>query len=1111
MSDAKDALPGIAQLAPRGAAGTTFVGRAGERTELRAALDEVLGGRGRLILLAGEPGIGKTRLADELATEAAAQGARVAWGRCWEGEGAPAYWPWTQILRSLIQGDDAAAGVVRSVPLLAALLPEFQASGDPGAGTPEPMAITALGSAEPQGERFRLFDAVLVFLQTIARTKPLLIVFDDCHVADTTSLLLLRFIARDLRRLPVMLVVTYRDTEVQVNTHFGELMADLGREGATLRLLGLSETDARRLIEVSAGRAPDDASVEALYRATEGNPFFLTEIVRLLISQKQLFRVGGGLGAFRIPDSVRVAIRRRVRLASEMTQGALNVAAIVGREFDVAVIRAAVKLPLKQLTRAMDEAEACGIVTRLSGVAGRYRFSHALIPETLCHDLPQARCRQIHLRIARTIEGMHRANLAPHLAELAYHYARALPAGPWEKAFEYARRGAQHAQALLAYQEAARLCEMALAALELQQPVDEKQRCEILLRLGEAQYGAGLFNHTREAFQRAAASARSLGSAEHLAHAALGFGMPPLSPYHLDETLLRLLEEALAALPDRDGPLRAMVLSRLAAELYWSADRQRGAALSRRAVEMARRLGDHATLIYVLYTHHLAAWSVDNLDERLRIATEIVGLAEDPSSRRWATSVWGLRAHYLHFADLLETGDMRAVDEAIERYASLAAKLQQHLGYEELARATRALMDGRFDEAERMADQAMAVAQRLERRARPFRQAINSLMLILRREQGRVAELMPIFGPVGTRATHAPLARCALALCLAELGRRDEAAAELERLAGDDFASLPRDGGWMATMVLLTEVCVFLRDRDRAAALYRLLVPYAARNATLDVHVCYGSVAHYLGMLAETMGDHDRAAADYEAALQFNLEMGASVWVAHTRYHYAVTLLARNHPGDRDKAAALAAAALITAESLGMRSLAAKLRALEGLDLSAIAGPGGTVTILFTDIQDSTGMTERLGDRRAQEVIRLHNAIVRQQVAANQGFEVKSMGDGFMIAFASARSAVLCAIAIQRAFATYNAQHGDASIRVAIGLHTGEAIREAGDFYGKTVILAARIGAQARGGETLVSATVRELTDGAGDLRFDAGREVALKGFAGTHRLYALLWDESPQ
>jgi class 3 adenylate cyclase len=192
-----------------------------------------------------------------------------------------------------------------------------------------------------------------------------------------------------------------------------------------------------------------------------------------------------------------------------------------------------------------------------------------------------------------------------------------------------------------------------------------------------------------------------------------------------------------------------------------------------------------------------------------------------------------------------------------------------------------------------------------------------------------------------------------------------------------------------------------------------------------------------------------------------------------------------------------------------MKALLEQIRDLRGVDLRAEAAPDGTVTILFTDIENSTPLTEQLGDLRAQELLNAHNAIIREQVAAQRGFEVKSMGDGFMIAFSSARRALLCAIAIQRAFAAYSAANPGTAIRVSIGVHTGEAIKQSGDFYGKAVIIASRIGARARGGEILVSSTLKELTENTGDLQFDEGREVELKGLAGSYRLYSALWDSA--
>jgi class 3 adenylate cyclase len=1081
-----------------------FVGRKRELAEMRTALDETMAGRGGLLLLSGEPGIGKTSLANLVATEAAARGAVVAWGRCWEGGGAPAFWPWIAVIRAYLSNRDLHP--LDTIPAhardyVAKLLPELRGSEAAPAEAEQFAAASGLSSGEPADQRFRLFDAIATLLASLARHRPLVIVLDDCHLADPASLLLLRFVARDIHRLALLVIVTYRETEVSRDPELAQLMAELGREGSRISLRGLTVADVAEFVATAAGTRPYQRMIERLMSATEGNPFFVSEIVRLLVAERQLGRDDAeDFGSFRIPDSIRVAIRRRIALISEPARNALTVASVVGHEFDLPMIRDACGLPIEQLIAALDEAEDCGLVSEVADNIGRYRFDHALISETLYDDLSRRDARELHLRIAKTIETLHGSALEPQFAKLAYHYHAALPLSPLDKTIACAQRGAQNARAMLAYEDAARLFEMAIQALEMSQPVDEKLRCELLLSMGEALHAAGLFNRTRSAFELAAKSAKIIGSAEQLARAAIGFGLPPSTPGTIDHKLISLLEEAAKSLSENDSALLAMVLARMASEFFWAHDPRR-TALAGQALEIARRVNDPFALLYVLFTRHTALWEPENLPERLAATGEIIRLAEDTGNQTWA-----LRARYMRIADLLELGDIPAVDSEIEQYSKLAAELRQHLGYEHLARATRALMDGRFEEAERLANQTLEVAGRLERRTRPFRQAVNSQMLILRREQGRLRELEPFFRSNRARLRRSPLALCAMAFCYSELGQRNEARSIFEELAAGDFESLPRDMGWYSMLVLLSEVCCAIGDSARAAVLYRLLAPHEARNAILDIHVCYGSVAHYLGTLSVAMGELDRAQTHFESALRFNLKMGARPWVARTRYHYAAMLVARGNPGDREKANQLAELAQASAESIGMKALAERVRELRGLDLRAGAAPDGTVTILFSDIENSTPITEQLGDLRAHELLQAHNAIIREQIAAHQGFEVKSMGDGFMIAFSSARRALLCAIAIERAFAAYTAEHPDTPLRVSIGIHTGEAIKETGDFYGKAVIIASRIGAKARGGEILVSSTLKDLTENIGDVQFDAGRDVQLKGLTGVHRLYAVNW-----
>jgi len=344
---------------------------------------------------------------------------------------------------------------------------------------------------------------------------------------------------------------------------------------------------------------------------------------------------------------------------------------------------------------------------------------------------------------------------------------------------------------------------------------------------------------------------------------------------------------------------------------------------------------------------------------------------------------------------------------------------------------------------------------------------------------------------------------------------------------------IPEDANWVTSMALLSEVAAYLRDVPRCQWLYDHLLPYAKRNIVVGGGwTCHGNAERFLGLLAHALGRFEAADRHFRAARRANASIGAHPLVAVGRFEHARLLVDRAAPGDRERANALLGQALETAYDLGMRALVDRALALRvrmqgiesadvGSSIDAVASvveeerpdlrghtaPDGTVTILFSDIEGSTELNERLGDQAFFELLREHNALVREQVAANGGFEVKSQGDGFMIAFASARRGLECAVGIQRAISARNEARPEQPLRVRIGLHTGEAIREGDDFFGRDVNLAARVAAQARGGEVLVSALLKDLTKGAGDFRFDGGRETELKGLAGRHRVFALEWE----
>jgi len=380
-----------------------------------------------------------------------------------------------------------------------------------------------------------------------------------------------------------------------------------------------------------------------------------------------------------------------------------------------------------------------------------------------------------------------------------------------------------------------------------------------------------------------------------------------------------------------------------------------------------------------------------------------------------------------------------------------------------------------------------------------------------------------------------PVYAMALARIYAAANDREHAREVYEPFARSGFA-FPKDGNYHNCLHLAAETCVALGDRDGAAALYEKLLPTAGVYAYYGAGIAMiGPLSGQLGMLATLLERYDEAEAHFEQTLAGLEALRAWPWLAQVQYDFARMLIARDAPGDRGRALELLNQALERAQSLEMkplleRALATKLE-LQGAgsgafdqqrsidivafqveqqrpDLSTTAAPDGTVTLMFSDMEGFTAMTERLGDLKAREVIRRHNRIVRDQLEAHGGYEVELQGDGFLLAFSSARRALHCAIGIQRAMASHSASNPEQPLRVRIGLHTGEALREADKFFGRTVILAARIAAQAKAGEILVSALLRELTHSSGDVRFGSDRRLTLKGIVEPQQVYPVDWAE---
>jgi class 3 adenylate cyclase len=1102
-----------------------FVGREAELDQLRAALEDALSGRGRMALLVGEPGIGKTRTAEELCTYARLRRCQVLVGRCYEGEGAPPYWPFVQAIRTYAH-EREPKGLLSELGSGAAEVAELVSEVRerlPGLPRPAP--------ADPQQARFRLFDGVTTFLRNASREQPLVVVLDDLHWADRPTLLLLQFFARELQGARLLVIGTYRDADVGRHHPLAQTLAELAREHLAQRIVlrGLSERDVARFIEITSGSAPHAELVAAVHRETEGNPFFVNEVVRLLVSEGRLLRLEAGRSwSFGIPQSVREVIGRRLERLSEACNRTLSIAAVIGREFALDALEPLAGLPGERLLEVLEEALGARVLEEIPRSVGRYRFAHALIRETLYDELTVTRRVRLHREIGEVIERVHARSLEAHLPELAFHFLQAAPGGEVRKAIDYAVRAARRAELLHAHAQAARHYELALQAQDLLESPVEAERCELLLALGETLWRAGSVAEAREGFLRAAELARRLAAPESLARAALGYGgrLPAFETGVLNEPLVRLLEEALAALGEGRDSLRALVLARLAEALTFAPGTEaRRRELSERALALARANGEPAVLCEVLRAVHFALWSPDNLEERLAQTEELLALAVKLGER--ATE---FDARVYRVSHLLEQGAVGRADTEAERYTRLADESRQpyYVWAATAFRALEALLEGRFEEGERLANEAVGLGLR---DGNPNALLIvGAHLYVLRDAQGRLAELEPSFRDLAERPPGLPVYRAAWTVLLARSGAEAQARHELARVLAPGGPELPRDWLWLGAMVLFADACALLEERAAAERLYPELLPFAGRHMMLSpVGACWGSVARPLGRLAGLLGRFAEAEAHFEAALAANQRLGARPLAAQTEAEWAELLLQRGGPGDRERATALVHRALETARELGMkalveRALALKLRAqgasaagLEGSldavattvqrrrpDLRRAAAPDGSVTLLFSDMQGFTEMTERLGDLRAHQVIGVHNRVVRQQLEANDGVELELQGDGFVLAFPEAGRALACAVAIQRAFAAREAAHPDTPIRVRIGLHSGQAIAQAEGFFGKTVIVAARVAAQANGGEILATDAVAAQVGGAA--RLGPPRVASLKGLSGEYRLHPVAW-----
>jgi len=894
--DLPEARPPTGDLGRRSAplrAAAPFVGRDRELLHLSGAWARVRRSGREVVLVSGEPGIGKTRLAMHLAARAGADGAVVVSGRCEEEMLVP-YQPFGEALARYADGasrDVLGPHLRGPAGSLAGLVPGPGAEDRGGVSRPD-----------PETERLHLFEAVTALLSTAASAAPVLLILDDLHWATKPTLLMLRHVVRHTSTLPLLIIVTYRDTEAAETPDLAAALADLWRnQGVSrVRLSGLSEDDVVALVTASTptGTSGADALGTVLWTQTSGNPFFVTEMVRQLANDDDA--VAGGPAE--VPDSVRDVIAHRVSRLPDDARAALDVASVIGLHFRLDVLARAGDLLDVVAVDAVESAMAAGLVEEVPDAIDRYRFAHALVRQTLLRRLGASRRARLHHRIATVLEATD-GPASFDLALIAHHYAEGGPSGDVRKAVHFLRLAGDDAIRQLAYEDAVGHFRRAVDVLATSPASSPLERCRLLLALGDAVGRAGDPLREQEAFLEAARTAQAGGHAAELVSAAQGLARAVAWGGQAQGQAFEFVEAALAVLGQEDSSARAQLLGRLARCMFLSGSAEERSALAGEAVRMARRLGDPSVLGPVLNDWHWAAMGPDHLEERLAVADEMAMLSLQLDSRDLRAS-----AHRWRLCDLFEAGDVEA---ARGEAAGMAAVSHRPVSSFDVMQAT---WEGRFADADRLA-------------ADMSRQVLNygefgtndGSILVMRWLQGRFLELAPVVEPAAEVAPFAYLG--SLAMLRVEQGRRSDARDLVDTLLRREFGGVARNIFWYPQITALASVVAELGHTEGAATLYRLLTPYADRNCVAGLYAFTGNGSHWLGVLAAATGDVDGSLAHLEAALSRYAEMDAHPWWALAAVSCAHVLRRTGRGQDAARATGLLAAARSTAGRLGMRDI----------------------------------------------------------------------------------------------------------------------------------------------------------------------------------------------
>ena len=902
-----------------------LVGRDRETALLGDWWTSVGQGAGRLLLVDGDPGIGKTRLVAELARSVEGRGGLVLWGRCDEDPVAP-FQPFAEALGRYFQSlsadrishmpDWQLSELSRLVLRLREYAPPIEDEG-----------------GDPENERFRFFEAVSATFNELALGGTILLVIDDLHAADQPTLLLLRHVLRGTDDGTLGVVGMFIDTEVPPAHRLRAMLADFRavHPVATVHLQGLRSEAVEELVQ-DWPNAPADL-VPQLCRLTDGNPLFLDELLRQFGYREAEQSEEGDAPvppALSPTEAIRELVARRVSRLPEDVIYLLQAASVAGPECEAGVVAEAAELTAEQQLDAFDRAVESRLLRRVGqDMRDRYVFTHTLVRDAIYGELLRGRRVRYHHKIAVATERAHAGELDAYVNELAHHFYMGAALADADKAGHYCQAAGERSLRLLAFEEAALHFARGLEVAEQFGLGEPEARCDALIALAEAQNRAGDTALADNNFERAAALARTLGDAQRLAAAALRAGpLSYLGIVRANEEQVRLLEEALAGLPDgEDSHLRAMVTARLGLVIVYDADvpvpgaLARSLALSNDAVAMARRLGDRLALGYALNARMHALWGIGPAPERLATGTELGEIADDIGDELLA-----LHGHMWRIRELLAQGDVDAVHEEIARFRArdTGPVHPVEASYAFNVAAMMALLDGEFETAEQLGQRALHVAEGHNELALSF---YGALMMWTWWQRGDLGAPDGIFREVLAQApAHYPTVSAVLALFYAEAGDSEAALRELHSLADLGWENVAGDQAEGVSLAAAAAACGVLGApaSDFAERLYEVMRPYAGTVVVVraPAAACLGPADHYLGLLAETMGDLALAEVHHDAALRLARRMGSPPFVAAAEIELARTLRRRRPAADKKRVAELLRNAEEAARAMGLHRLA---------------------------------------------------------------------------------------------------------------------------------------------------------------------------------------------